>query len=245
MSNLEYIDDYFRGSKSKEQKDAFEKRIVDDVSFAEDVAMYISVNQQAKQHAAYEKKQWFREIYDDQKVSNIQSAPAWKPWQYLAAASVIGISAIIYFFFFLGKGSSKQMADRYVTQNWQTLGVTMGNANDNLQKGLDLYNAGNVNEAIAAFKTALKEDNTNTYALKYAGIAFYKSAQYDSAMVYFNTLASDTALHSNPGKLYTAVTLLKRDKPGDKEAAKDLLQQIVKDDLEGKQEAVEWLEKWK
>lgn len=245
MNNLEYIDDYFKGSNTEAQKLKFERRIIDDPSFAEEVAMYISANQIAKQQATDEKKQRFKTIYEEQKVRNISTAPAWKAWRYLAAASVTGLLVIASLFLFLHNDAPQKMADNYVAQNWQTLGVTMGNDNNNLQKGLDLYNAGNFKEAIATFKSVLKEDNTNAYALRYTGVGFYRLTQYDSALVYFNTLANDTALHSNPGKLYMAIILLKRDKPGDKEAAKDLLDKIVKNDLEGKQEAMEWLKNWK
>ena len=44
MENTEYIDDYFKSSPTDQQKQEFEQRIINDMSFAEDVAFYISAN---------------------------------------------------------------------------------------------------------------------------------------------------------------------------------------------------------
>ena len=67
---------------------------------------------------------------------------------------------------------------------------------------------------------------------------------YDKALEYFTILEADTGLYSNPGKFYKAITLLKRNKDGDKDAAKLLLEQVRDENLEGKKEAEEWLKKF-
>jgi hypothetical protein len=41
-----------------------------------------------------------------------------------------------------------------------------------------------------------------------------------------------------------AVTLMQRNKQGDKEKAKQLLEQVKDQNLEGSKEAEEWLRKW-
>jgi hypothetical protein len=37
---------------------------------------------------------------------------------------------------------------------------------------------------------------------------------------------------------------MKRNRPGDKQAAKVLLEQVVQNDLEGKETAQKWLKRW-
>ena len=80
------------------------------------------------------------------------------------------------------------------------------------------------------------------YAKKYAGIVSLRLKEYDKALMYFSMIESDTS-YSNWGKFYKALTLLERDKKGDIEAAKILLQQVRDNELEGKKEAEEWLKK--
>jgi len=58
--------------------------------------------------------------------------------------------------------------------------------------------------------------------------------QYDKAIDYFFQLEYYN-LYSNPGKFYQGLTLLKRNMPGDKQAAKVLLQQTLQNDLNGKE----------
>lgn len=119
-------------------------------------------------------------------------------------------------------------------QNWQTLGVTMG-SQDSLETGLSLYNSGKLAEALTMFETLAKNSTANnTNAKKYAGIVSLRLQNYDKALAYFSMLEAETSLYSNPGKFYKAVTLLKRNKNGDKEAAKSLLIQVRDNDLEGK-----------
>ena len=68
--------------------------------------------------------------------------------------------------------------------------------------------------------------------------------QYDKAINYFSQLGNYTYFMQTPGKFYHALTLMKRNQPGDNETAKQLLQQVVENDLEGKKDAEEWLKKW-
>jgi len=53
-------------------------------------------------------------------------------------------------------------------------------------------------------------------------------------------------LHLIPShrKFYYSFTLIKRNRPGDKQQAKILLEQVVQNGPEGKTTANEWLKKW-
>ena len=247
MEHMEYIDDYFKGSNTQAQKQEFERRIVEDASFAEDVAFYVSTHQVAQQQSVAEKKQRFRELYNEQRETPVVQLPVRKFSRFAMAASITGVllTLSVVFFFRNNSSSSQQLADTYATEHWKKLGVLMDTDHDSLQQGLKLYNEGKFAESAVIFESILKTDSSNDYAKKYLGIAFFSVGNYEKALQYFSLLAANTSLQSNPGVLYEAITLLKRNKPGDKEAAKDLLQQIVKDDLEGKREAKEWLKNWK
>jgi len=239
MENLEFIENYFKGIKDDVQKQQFEKKILEDAAFAEEVAFYISANETITQQLQEEKKRRFREIYDEQKVISIKR-PVRNMWRYLAAASVIVAVVLITWFVSGNKNSSQQLADKYIQENFQTLSVTMGNSDST---GLNLFNSNKLAEALSMFETLAKNNPANSDAKKYAGIVSLRLNNYDKALEYFSTLEADSGLYSNPGKFYKAITLLKRNKDDDKEAAKLLLQQVREQNLEGKSEAEEWLKK--
>jgi tetratricopeptide (TPR) repeat protein len=240
LDTLNYIDNYFSGKPSAEAKEEFEKRIIDSPEFAEEVSFYLS----AKQIAAVNSSERFSQLYaalkKDGAIQEENVAIRKKLWPFLAAAAVIAAIVVGWSVFFRPVLSSG-LADKYIRENFQSLGVTMGGAEDSLQTGLRLYNEGKLQESLNQFETILKTDTSSFEAKKYAGIVSLRMNDYDKAIRYFEELSNYTQLYANPGKFYYALTLLKRDRPGDKQEAKNLLNQIVKDDLEGKNHAEEWL----
>lgn len=242
MDNMEYIESYFKGNNTAAQKLQFENKILNDADFADEVAFYISVNGVMKQELYEEKKQRFREMYESHKV--IAMKPRVRSlWKYMAAASVIIAAFVLTWIFSVNSSSPHQLADKYIQQNFKTLNVTMGNG-DNLQTGISLFNSGKLNEALSVFETLENRDPSNSEALKYAGITSLRLGNYDKSIKYFSLLAADSSLYSNSGKFYKAIALLERNNQGDKEAAKQLLQEVVDRDLEGKNEAEKWLRKF-
>jgi hypothetical protein len=243
MDNLDYIDDYFKNQPADEQKQQFEQRIVSDDSFAEEVAFYLSANNAIKDQLQQEKKERFREIYQKQKEVPIKKQSVKIMWRYAAAASVAALIFISSMLLFNKHAAPDKLASNYIKENLQTLSVTMGTNADSLQNGLNLLNTGKLREGVQLFESMLQHDAANTEAIKYAGIACLRVDNYDKALYYFKQLAANTGLYSNPGKFYQALTLLKRNKNGDKAAAKQLLQEVKENKLEGVQTASEWLEK--
>jgi tetratricopeptide (TPR) repeat protein len=242
MDNMEYIESYFKGGHTAEQKLQFENKILNDAAFAEEVAFYISASGAIKQELYDEKQQRFRDLYADHKVVSMKPRVR-ALWKYMAAASVIVTALLITWFVSVNNSSPHQLADKYVQQNFKILNVTMGNG-DSLQTGISLFNAGKLNEALSVFETLENNDALNSEATKYAGIVSLRLGNYDKASEYFSLLEADTGLYSNPGKFYKAITLLERNKGDDKEQAKQILQQVVDKDLEGKNEAEKWLKKF-
>ena len=242
MENTEYIDDYFNEPQTPEQKLLFEQKIEQEELFAGEVAFYISATAAVTNELAEQKKKRFKEIYEDHKIVPAKIIPIMSKWRYIAAASVI--AAVVIFSWILNSHqiSSKQLADKYIDQNFKTLGVTMGSKQDSLQTGLNYLNNGKLSAALLQFEKLTQADSTNDMAIKYAGIAALKLKEYNKALQQFTKLEQATNLYSNPGKFYKAVTLMERNKEGDKQAAKLLLQEVIDGDLEGKKTATEWLE---
>ncbi len=162
-------------------------------------------------------------------------------WLYMAAASVIVAVILLSVFYHVQKNSPQQLADNYIQQNFKNLSVT-GEAKDSLQTGLNLFNSGKLAESMALFEN-LAKDSANSKAQKFAGIVALRKDDYSKAIIYFNMLEAKKDLHSNPGKFYKALTLLKRNDGKDKDTAKQLLNEVIAKDLEGKNQALNWMRK--
>ena len=247
MNTLDYIDDYFSSVASLEKKEEFEKKITDDPAFAEEVAFYLSVKQLAKEQSENEKKERFKEHYDQYKRSNPEIAiPKTRIRNlrpYLAAAAMIAVIIIAGTIFFKPV-SAEKLAQRYIQDHFQTLGVTMGSRADSLQTGLRLFNEGRLESALTQFESIVTRDDSAFEAKKYAGIVSLRLQHYDKAINYFTQLETFGQVYANPGKFYHGIALLKRGQPGDNQAAKKLMQEVVQDNLDGKETAQRLLDKW-
>ncbi len=245
---LEYIDAYFQRMLDPEETKRFEQKIRDDKDFADEVAFYLSAKQSLKEEAEKEKKERFRELLAQQSpVIDINRHRSIKRiWIYrvsAAAAVLICVFFAWYFFFSNNSATPHQMADNYLNKDLKTLPVKMSAETDSLQSGLRLYNNGQYDSALIIFETIARRDTGNYVPRKYAGIVYLQLGNYEKALQYFKQFENET-LYANPSLFYQALTLLKRNLPGDKQKAKDLLQQVVGDDLEGKEPAQQWLKKW-
>jgi tetratricopeptide (TPR) repeat protein len=258
MDNSEYIENYFAGTPDPDQVRSFERRIESDPIFAGDVAFYLSAHSLAGEIAQSEKKKLFREIYQKSRASEstsipISGSPTWiktprsvplRKWTYYisAAAVIVGICFGVYYY--VKPVSAQQIAAQYELDHLKTLPVTMSARSDSIQTGLRLYNDGKLAEARQEFEEIIQSDSSDFSAKKYAGLASLQLKDYEKALDYFKQLETYSNLYSNPALFYQALTLMSRNRPGDKDLAKQLLNQVVKNDLEGKETAQEWLGKW-
>lgn len=239
MVSVEYIDRFISGELSPEENRQFEQNILQDAAFAEEVAFYLTAKQAARSAMLEEKKNRFREIYEPQKNTRRQ-LPVKKLWQYAVAAAVTaGLIAGAYFYF-TARRLPAQLADEYIETHINKVSVLMTSHEDSLQQAKKLYNEGQFAAAREQLQAIIQSDSTNIKAKELAGIVSLRLHNYDQALVYFTDLEGYT-LYSNPGKFYHALTLLKRNQPGDVEAAKRLLQQVVAEELAEQETAREWL----
>jgi predicted Zn-dependent protease len=118
----------------------------------------------------------------------------------------------------------------------------MGGAQDSVQTALRLYNEGKLNEARVLFEKLNESHPSDNKTNEYAGIVSLRLGDYDQALKHFRALDA-LNLYANPGKFYVALTLLKRNGPGDAAEAKQLLQQVTDQGLEHDADARKLLEK--
>ncbi|MBS1600966.1 MAG: hypothetical protein JST75_22325 [Bacteroidetes bacterium] len=240
MDSLDYIDSYFKGELDQSEMTVFEGKIINDPAFAEAVASYLSIQQVAKEQAEEDKKKKFRELYAQRKTVNTKNTVR-KLWPSLVVAALVA-GIIFGLYVFVQPVSAKQLADRYIREQLQSLPVTMG-ARDSMQTAINLYNQEKLTEALKSFQRIIESDPGNFQAIQNAGLTSLRLQHYDRALEYFKQMETHKELYTNPSLIYQALTLMKRNDKGDAEKAKQLLQQITKENLEGKEVAGKWLEK--
>jgi tetratricopeptide (TPR) repeat protein len=242
MADLLYIENYFKGEFTSEETREFEKKIKDDPDFAGEVAFYCSAIQVIKDQSIEEKKTRFRKLYEESKQSTpVKSLGIRKIWPYIAAAAVI--TGVIFGIYIYNKPTSlQQVADQFIKKELQAdMGVKMAGNTDSLDAAIQLYNDNKLQEALVQFERISRSGSNPEQSNKMAGIVSLRLKDYDKAIDYFTQL-ENLDLYSNPGKLLHALALIKRDRPGDKETAKQILTQVIEEDLEGKEYAKKWKE---
>ncbi|MBS1604021.1 MAG: hypothetical protein JST42_15240 [Bacteroidetes bacterium] len=253
MDSLEYIDDYFKGLFTADQKKEFEQRILSDPSFAEELAFYLNTRALLKDDLDEGRKARFKELYLQNKAMEIggsgergdlqrgepsvrKISPVRKLWPYPAAAAVL-IAAVAVWLVFSAGSSSDRLAGQYIHDQLKNLPVRMSSVQDSLQKAIALYNEDRLPEAQAQFERLLERDSARAQARIYSGIVCLRLEEYDKALNYFRQLEADTTLYNNPALFYESLTLMKRNHPGDSQKARQLLQLVVDRDLDKKEDA--------
>lgn len=251
--SLEYIEAYFEKQLSIKERQIFEDRCIQDANFAGEVAFYISTRKAIRQTLLEQKRsQWSVENTDSTVIEPdfttiLPSGPAsvkkmsFRKWIPYAAAACLLLAVATFSFY--GQETPHQLAKKYVN-TLTHIDQNMGSA-DSLQQGINAYNVKEYDAALPIFQNIYQAYPDHSDAKKYIGLVYLMKEDYDKALIHFDELSQRKDLLSNPGAFLKAVTLLKRNKQGDKEDAKVLLEQVVQDDnLEHKKEAAEWLKKW-
>lgn len=242
----DFIDRYFSNILSKDEAVRFEKMLATDKNFAQEVAFYLSAKQVLKEQLVIEKKERFRQLVSQQDAVMMKPdpVPVRKLWIYrsIAAAAIVILLISSWYLFYPRRLPVHETADTYIQQHLTSLPVNMSASMDSIQQGLKFYNDGNLNQALNTFESIIKRDTADYSAKKYLGIVYLRLADYDKAFLFFQQL-ENYPLYSNPAIFYQALTLMKRNGSGDKPKAKQLLQRVVDNDLEGKEVALQWLKK--
>ena len=246
METIEYIDSYFKQTMDAGERHVFEKRCEEDDAFAQDVAFYMMARESLREELLQQKQSAWRTKNTKNIIDELPFIPTLKKsltsrWIAYAAAACLVLAASVYFF--EANTSPKKLAENYIRTNYSNLSQTMDASHDSLQTGIEAYNNKQYDSALQLFLGVQKNDPLNSDAKKYAGLAYLQKNYYDSALQQFDELANMKGLFGNPGDFLKAVTLIERDKPGDKEMAEKLLQKVVAKKEEGSNKAAEWQKK--
>lgn len=249
------IENYLAGEMSDTEKLDFEKRLQSDTELSSLFHLYQEINLSMQNDRKIEVerrelettlqrlgKQYFEpETAGPGKVVKISRSRLYLRAMTVAASLILIIAA---WFMFFNQPDARQQADAYVKNSLATLSQTMDGAKDSLQQGIAAYNNKDYATALNIFEAVQAAHPDNSDALQYAGIAHLATGNYDAAITKFNELSAKKQLFSNPGLFLKAVTLLQRNKPGDKDEARTILQQVVNENLENTAEAQKMLQNW-
>ena len=243
--DLEYIERYFLGHLNAGEKEIFEKRFEGDREFAQEVSLYITMRAGLKQTLIDEKKAQFSKLYQNRESKPVTIS---RPWSSGVIRYAVAAAACLLIFLswmlFLKSDSPRELAEGYVKENLISLSATMSDGSDSLQLGIAAYNAEDYNKAEDIFRQLSINKKYSVEATKDLGLTFLIRHQYDNALEQFDALSDNDSLYANPGPFYKAVTLMQRSGPGDEEAAKLILQDVVKKQLPGYKVASGWLRRW-
>jgi tetratricopeptide (TPR) repeat protein len=245
IEDLEYIERYFLNTLSAGERQLFEKRCEDDPKFAREVSLYIQMRAGLKHTLIDEKKNEFIKIYRNKEPKTM---PVLTPWssgimRYAIAAAACAL-IFLSWILFVRSDSPKELADGYVKEELASLSATMSDGSDSLQQGIAAYNAKEYDQAQAIFRALAQNKKHAVEATKNLGLTFLVRKEYDNALEQFDALSDNDSLYANPGPFYKAVTLMQRSGPGDEEAAKLILQDVVTRQLPGYKVASGWLRRW-
>ncbi len=250
METIEYIDSYFRQTLNENERTAFEKKCEDDNAFAQEVAFYVTARQSLREELLQQKQSvWQTKNGKEELPTSAEEFPfipslkksLASRWVTYAAAACLVLAASVYFF--EANTSPKRFAENYIKTNYSSLSQTMDASHDSIQVGIAAYNDKEYDKALQLFEGVEKNHPSNSDAKKYAGLAYLQKKNYDKALQQFDALANMKGLFSNPGDFWKAVTLMERNKTGDKEEAKKLLQKVVNEKEAESDKAAEWLKK--
>ncbi len=123
---LNYIDDYFSGVLSTEEKAIFEEKIKSDPAFADEVAFYLSSMAVSREDADQEKKKRFKELYTLGNEKSITPVVKFRWLRPAMSAAAVLLVVLLAWTMFLQPPSATEMADRYINRELKSFGSTMG-----------------------------------------------------------------------------------------------------------------------
>lgn len=247
---MERIENYFSGGMPSEERKRFEAELENDKALYELFRVYRTIDtdmSDAEKYSANEAAlrdtlQRLNAVYFGSGVPVIRMSSRRRLYRIALSAAVVLILALAgYWLFFQGNADPRQLANRYVEDELLHLSLTMDGAGDSLQQGIAAYNDKEYPKALQLFGAVYKAHPDNNDALKYTGITYLVTKEYDKAIACFEALAAKKELFSNPGRFLKAVTLLQRNRQGDSEQAGQLLQQVIDEKADGSKEAARWL----
>jgi tetratricopeptide (TPR) repeat protein len=249
------FEEYLQGEMSSEEKSVFESELSANEEMNSAFNVYRTVETEMRHHeqqSIHERElkssleklnaRYFKsEAQHPTKEVSIFSNKHLKTAMAIAASILVLLVA--YVVFFQPEQNLEYLAGNYVDTHLQQLSQTMDSSPDNLQLGISAYNDQEYGKALDHFQIFLEKQPDNYEAIKNIGLVYLMTEEYDKALQQFDELADMGNTYSNRGMFLKSVTLLKRNETGDEQEAINLLQQVVRDQEEGSEQAEEWLER--
>ena len=237
----DWIEKYLTNKLSTEEIKEFDKKLLEDDAFAEEVQFH----QRLQMAIELEGKEQLRKELTllGNSLSNTEAPqtlnrPIWKrPWIYAAAAAI----AFIFFLRFYTNQSVIPDSDDLYTQyiDVPSMRVVRGEVTDSLmQLAYSAYSGGDYLAAKELLTEAVQVDSSQVLAKFYLGITCLKLDEASKALTYFKQIPQAHA-YSPHARWYIAMAYLKQH---NLEACKNELQYIVRQSRHYKRkEAVELL----
>lgn len=227
MNEEHYIlfDQYLTNELSAEERINFEKQLSDNPEMAEAFEIFkeLNLHLDAKFGIANDLnafKQNVKSISKKNLKTKSSKVVTFRPWQYLAAASVA-----IMFGLFLFQTTNPSFEDYNEPEN--AYFTERGDVNANLKKAEEEFNKKNYREAIPYFEAVLKDNKSAEIQYFYA-ISLLEDNQIQKAETNLLQLKSGTSIYKDKAVWYLALSKLKQKKY---ESCKEILL-TISDDFE-------------
>jgi tetratricopeptide (TPR) repeat protein len=239
----ERIELYFNEKLPPGDKEEFEKELLQSSQLADEVAFYLSTRAVLREQILAERHTEWQKLTSKQRPGRSGTIKAFRPWYYAAASVVLVMMALSWFLLRSSTSAptAGELAGNYIETNFETFATSMGTETDSLQLAFERYNQGKYTEARSVGRELVQRNPTHEEALKLLGAIALRQTNYDEAILYFHRLAEIQGLRANPGTFYEALTYVQRGQPSDMEKARELLQRVISENLEGQEEAQEML----
>jgi hypothetical protein len=221
-NTFDYIEKYFNGSLTNEEKAHFEKKRFEDKEFDREVSIYEKANAIIRERARNRMKAQLDSIGRNQRPIELTDTLSGnrfirKYWLSMAA-SILFISAIAFFALnsILKQGTTDTLADLYESgfeKPGIDLVITRSSEKDSNEilwnSGLEFYNKSEYRPALTRFNELLKSPSfvLKSAAYFYAGICYMQLNVSDSASLYLINVSQSSAL-SDESRWYLALNYI-------------------------------------
>ncbi|WP_209330822.1 tetratricopeptide repeat protein [Lunatimonas salinarum] len=243
---------YLAGGMSEEERSTFEQNLESDPELKQDFTIYRRI--ETDMRAFYRTsdiqgplRETLERLGREYVLFDRHKEPKrgyFLPFLKGVAAVLLVLAGVYVLYLTASKGLDQEVAT-YYADNYSTLSQTMGQAKDEMQRGIAAYNQKKYEVAEGIFSGMLEDDPENSEALRNLGLSYLAMGDYANALRVFEQYGRIPDLFVNDGRMLQAVTLLMRGEAADDARAKVLLQQIVSGDEPGSVQAEAWLKKFK
>lgn len=249
------FEEYLNGEMGNKEKSVFESELSSNEEMNSAFKIYRTIETEMGIHRQESRNEaelkhsldslnakYFQDSKKATKVVPLFSSRVFKSLMTVAASLLIFF--LVYTVIFQPSQEVRLLADNYINMHYKQLGQTMDSTPDSLQLGIAAHNNQEYNKALQLFQGVQEKQPGNVENIKNMGLSYLMNKDFDLALQKFDELAAIKNLYSNEGLFLKALTLMQRDEKGDKEEAKSLLEQVVKDEEVGSEQAKEWLKKF-